>query len=134
MNKLQIPWIVYVSTTLRDENGQDQMLRCGGSILTNKVILTAAHCLKLPERSLVDATVYYNTSEASGGHKAPVHRVIMHPKYKEINQGYDIALMSLADPLRYDRYVRPICLPKKTRPLAGRPVMAAGWGYTNPGK
>ncbi|XP_054918312.2 venom peptide isomerase heavy chain-like isoform X1 [Dermacentor andersoni] len=132
MSKLQIPWIVYVTTTLRNENGQNQMLRCGGSILTNKVILTAAHCVQRPNETLVDATVYYNTSEASAGHKSPVHRVIVHPKYKDINEGYDIAMMSLAEPLHYDRYVRPICLPKKSRTLAERPVLAAGWGYTNP--
>ncbi|XP_037526158.2 clotting factor B-like [Rhipicephalus sanguineus] len=40
--------------------------------------------------------------------------------------------MSLLEPLRYDPYVRPICLPKKVRPLSGRPVLASGWGYTNP--
>ncbi|XP_070383855.1 trypsin-1-like isoform X1 [Dermacentor albipictus] len=135
LSKLQIPWIVHVTTTFRDQNGQNQTIGCGGSILTNKVILTAAHCVTNSNDTLVNATVYYNTSEASGGHKSPVHRVIVHPKYKDTNkgnEGYDIAMMSLAEPLHYDRYVRPVCLPKKNRTLAERPVLAAGWGWTNP--
>lgn len=132
IDKLHIPWIVWVSSISINEDGRSEMLQCGGSILSNNIILTAAHCLKRRNNILVKVIVYYNTSEALHGPKSYVNRVIVHPQYKNVNMGYDIALMSLVEPLRYDAYVRPICLPKKARTLDETPALASGWGYTNP--
>ena len=42
-----------------------------------------------------------------------IDRIILHPKYSPSNNhDYDVALVKLKTPMRYNRRVRPVCLPK----------------------
>lgn len=67
-----------------------------------------------------------------------VSHVICHAGYDRANLKNDIAIMRLSAPLRYNRYVRPICLPSEFTagrnfhrgPPPGTICTAVGWGAT----
>lgn len=100
--------------------------------MSPRIILTAAHCLVFTNFVPTEVSVFFNSSAARCGPMALVQQAIIHPNFTNVNTGNDVALLALSEPLRFDQFVRPICLPEKRRSLAARPVLAAGWGYTNP--
>lgn len=63
---------------------------------------------------------------------------IFHEQYDKSNLKNDIALMKLSSPVRYNRYVRPICLPSEATagsdfrrgPSPGTICTTVGWGAT----
>ena len=63
-----------------------------------------------------------------------------HPNYKtheegkEINNYYDIAILTLKTPITFSETSSPICLPASTSEnYEGRRATVTGWGYTWPG-
>lgn len=67
-----------------------------------------------------------------------VTMAIAHPQYNKTSLQNDISLMKLSAPVRYNRYVRPICLPAETTagsdfynaPYPGTRCTVVGWGAT----
>lgn len=63
---------------------------------------------------------------------------VPHEHYDKSTLSDDIALMKLSSPVRYNRYVRPICLPSETTagrdylqgPAPGTICTTVGWGAT----
>jgi hypothetical protein len=89
------PWqVIYY---LKTERGY---IYCGGSIIDQKWILTAAHCTHSLNPS--DYSVYEGTNTIAGptrtpGHKLKVQRVIPHEGYNKKTHENDIALIELAN-------------------------------------
>lgn len=63
---------------------------------------------------------------------------ISHANYDKTTLKNDIALMKLSSPVRFNRYVRPICLPSESTagrdflsgPQPGTICTTVGWGAT----
>ncbi|VDN02568.1 unnamed protein product [Thelazia callipaeda] len=125
----QFPWAV--ALTLAD---RDQYNYCGGSIISKRHILSAAHCImnynsdKLPctgARPLDDVkeiVVRYGgiclrtTSPPCNGklcRKAKIRKVAIHKRFMDGNciLGYDFAIIELETDLVFDSTTLPICLP-----------------------
>ncbi|GMT13962.1 hypothetical protein PFISCL1PPCAC_5259, partial [Pristionchus fissidentatus] len=133
------PWQVFLriiiptfnSTTMERgmvENG------CGGTVISDQWILTAAHCIQPVSRILVySGIVHRNRSEAEKSEKKIIYFVetaFSHPHYE--NETNDIALLKLEEPLSFDETVSPICLPHKDQsiPSDGQAVIV-GYGTSN---
>lgn len=84
---------------------------CGGSILSNSWIITAAHCVS---GRLASSIIIYAGSNIrwAGTQSRVVSKVFIHPKYNPRTYVNDIALLELKSPLDMsDPYVGTVCLP-----------------------
>lgn len=62
--------------------------------------------------------------------QAKVLRILRHPSYNTESADYDAALLELAEPLAFSKYVQPVCLPAPSHRFPpGRKCLISGWGY-----
>ncbi|XP_053329469.1 coagulation factor IX [Spea bombifrons] len=88
---------------------------CGGSIVNEKWIVTAAHCFITVGEFTVTAGEH-NTEVNDGTEQyREVAKIIVHPTYNASRSKFnnDIALLELEKPLELNDYVRPICIGNK---------------------
>ncbi|KAJ7921814.1 trypsin-like cysteine/serine peptidase domain-containing protein [Mycena leptocephala] len=94
-------------------------------------ILTAAHCVDGDNRGL---TVVSGTTEANKGQVHNVTTIVIHPGYSvNIKDAWksDIAVITLAAPIKYNQYQSPIALTTSSSTKVGIPnVTLSGYGRT----
>uniref|UniRef100_A0A8C0VQM6 Coagulation factor IX n=1 Tax=Cyanistes caeruleus TaxID=156563 RepID=A0A8C0VQM6_CYACU len=83
---------------------------CGASIINEKWVVTAAHCLKPGYTH--NLTAVAGESEEHTEQRRRVVRLLPHPTYNaSVNEYHnDIALLELDRPLTFNSYVSPVCL------------------------
>lgn len=127
-----MPWIVLVRTYYALRNGRFKEITCGGSIISRQFLLTAAHCINYEHRKPASVAVYYNSTNLYRRPRVLVQKLIGHPRFNMTTVEHDIAILKLPKPLRFDRFVKPVCLPLKRMHLTDQHAITAGWGRTTP--
>ncbi|CAG0893001.1 unnamed protein product [Darwinula stevensoni] len=113
---------------------------CGGSVINEKNVLTAAHCLvdtseKATGGIAIAGTNYVDTT-TNPVTFGPTAQSISFASYDyhrtNFKKGYDIAIIHLSSSLVFNDNVQPICLPTSDdKNLAGCTNYAYGWGDTS---
>ncbi|XP_003707051.3 uncharacterized protein LOC100882162 isoform X1 [Megachile rotundata] len=104
--------------------------QCGGALINERWILSAAHCFYHAQDEYWVARI---GATRRGSFPSPYEQVLrvdhisLHPDY--IDNGFinDIAMLRLEKPVIFSDYVRPVCLPQ-AEPKSGTMCTVTGWG------
>ncbi|XP_030013115.1 trypsin-2-like isoform X2 [Sphaeramia orbicularis] len=105
---------------------------CGGSLINDQWIVSAAHCWQKFIAVLGDHHIWVHEGTEQ---YMSVDAIYWHELYDYKTLDYDIMLMKLAHPVTVNEYVKPIALPKAC-PNPGDMCKVTGWGniYTDSGE
>lgn len=146
----EYPWMALLAY----QSASGRSFRCGGALINNRYVLTAAHCLKRipPEFKLVGVRLgeYQLDTDPDCENSEPgmeycadkpvdfeLEEQIAHEQYvsDSLDQHHDIALLRLSKPVDTSGvFVKPVCLPTASEVrngnYEGKNMVVAGWGRT----
>lgn len=142
------PWMAYL---YHKAVGKSRGFFCGGSLINERWVVSAAHCIAQPNSPEVYGVLLgvHNSSVLSPHEVAfDVIQIIRHEEFFETTYNNDVALLKLSGTVRYTNYIRPVCLVPKGFPtdatenqefdgsrftFAGTSCTVLGWGQTENG-
>ncbi|KAK4881499.1 hypothetical protein RN001_004818 [Aquatica leii] len=148
-DKDELPWMALLR--YRYNNGSDAGFKCGGTLINNRYVLTAAHCVivnnyfnfqldsvRLGEWRIsteMDCDNLANNECTDPVVDLKIERNIPHNQYNGRSGKHDIALIRLERAVRFTDYIKPICIPAADQPdpPLGQKLIIAGWGQTEHG-
>lgn len=131
-NYLQWPWMV--SIEIKDPQFNH---KCGGFIINNFWVLTAAHCVN---NHSIDS-IRLRFAEYDMSHRNELYsdftrklsQIISHSNFDPVTYANDIALLKLSKPIKYGPAVMPICLATDpTNLFINENATVPGWGQIMP--
>ena len=108
---------------------------CGGTLISDRHVLTAAHCMGGNFEVMVGE---HHVTSTDDGTRHKVCSVVSHPKYNGgVSQSYDFAIVTLKEPVQLGARAVPACLPESAEFggsfLDDKTMTVSGWGALGSG-
>ncbi|XP_031563420.1 uncharacterized protein LOC116298966 isoform X2 [Actinia tenebrosa] len=126
------PWQVMLWNKL------DKRHFCGGTLITDRWLVTAAHCvhakLLFPSNIKIRLGKHVRTRTERNEQSMNADMIKIHPNYNAMDRTYDsdIALVRTSKKVIFTDYIQPICLPTKEQDFQLMRVntsgVISGWG------
>ncbi|RWS12613.1 trypsin-like serine proteinase 1 [Dinothrombium tinctorium] len=136
----ELPWQVSIQVNHLPSSRGDWSQYCGASILNERWLVTAAHCLTGVNLENMKGIIGTDDVKRIGDQAQEVEfdKAITHPDYDESNSrnkyNNDIALLRTKTKIKLTRdfSVNAVCLPKSEEITSGK-VTVSGWGRISEG-
>ncbi|CAD6992228.1 unnamed protein product [Ceratitis capitata] len=145
----EFTWLVKLEYKAEDGS---ILSECAGSLINERYVLTAAHCVTGTIEEQIGKLVYlrvgdhrFSTSEPCNeedrepyGYCVGIESVVVHENYGanrdiRIREQNDIALIRMNRSVKFDEHIQPVCLPTASLQkelIEGELLTAVGWGHT----
>ncbi|XP_015364540.1 PREDICTED: plasma kallikrein-like [Diuraphis noxia] len=114
----------------------DGVFFCGGALIADRFVITAAHCVMTRNTPMDDLTVHLGDYDLTAANETEhqarkVSRVLFHSHFHPFLLANDIALLQLDRPATATDTVRPVCMPSTDgESYVGQKGTVVGWGIT----
>uniref|UniRef100_A0A182LYM6 Peptidase S1 domain-containing protein n=1 Tax=Anopheles culicifacies TaxID=139723 RepID=A0A182LYM6_9DIPT len=121
------PWHVAIF----HKNVREFVYKCGGTVLDQNTVLTAAHCVMVSNGIIARERLVVQVGRnrlSVASHHAQEHatiELIVHPGYSANGVRHDIALIKLDTDITYNDYIQPICLWNRS---VNQDAIVGSWG------
>lgn len=101
---------------------------CGGSIVSERFVVTAGHCVL--NYNLSDLNIRVGSTTNGKGTSYKPSKAHVHPKYTSDGYSYDAAILEFSTPIKLGSTVKAIPL-ANAEPATGTDTVVSGWGDTS---
>lgn len=123
------PYYVYLEIDQGNANKQE----CGGTLISNRHIVTAAHCVDNVTESIQLHFGIHETRDLSEEGRqlsiASAEDVLIHPKYSDRYYSNDLAIINLKNPVEFTQFVQPAKFSSYCEIDESTDVIAVGTGF-----
>ncbi|KAK9878965.1 hypothetical protein WA026_003784 [Henosepilachna vigintioctopunctata] len=131
----ELPWMA--SIYRKNQLKGTYYFKCAGSLINDRVVLTAGHCVHGATKKPADFKILANGKKELPNigddpkQEKNVEKIVIHPEYYAGAAHNDIALIFLEESFKENRNLNSLCIAQNNSNYDSSKCLAAGWGTGN---